>query len=935
MKTKLTTLLCLLVMCLFVVASLVACPADGVDGKSAYQLWLDQGNTGTVQDFVNSLKGEQGEAGKGIASVERNDAGELVVTYTDGTSENLGKVVFEDPSIKCDHEFAQYVLQEATCTTEGHVLNVCKNDCGYAKITYTDMDPEIHSDNDLEVVDPTCLEDGYMKVVCLGCGWADEAIAIEALGHDHTEDSTIVTAPTCEKNGSISVTCQRCGDVDVTVATEANGLLATGHSTTGIWVTVIDEGANICLDGGMELLLCENCYVNGCIDCAGKILDTKVIAAAGHVVTADWAVTTAPTMDAAGELAGFCAKCGTNATVVLPKLNTTDYNYVVTTPATCTTAGVDTYTITVGAWTGSFTVKTSTVHTYNGHKMPLDKVYAPSEVNRLYGNAPATCLDASGKGSFTCDVCGIDYLVSVKGACKNVLVGTDAPTCTAQGKNYYECSVCGEKTTTYIPMVDHVYGAPAVEKKDDKFVLTFKCNSCTDTKVVTCDTYSTATTPATCAAAGKIVYTFTYTAPNGTTKTETYTQPIAQLLHNYKGQNIDLNKVYEKSELPAEIVSQYGNQVYDCTTAGWASFVCSDCGVSFLFKMTGDHVWTKTGTTAATCTEDGYFSYTCDRDDCDATKTEKNPADLKKGHKYELSQTKSNFTKGELVFVCKNGCGVDETVTATKYEEKTVQPTCKADGKKYILYSYTFNGQLVENAEFVLEVLPKANTHTHGTSAIDITKTYTMSQLREIFGDALVGLTVYGNYPTICTDAVPVSFVCDVCDTPWLIDVIGDHDYTAWTNVPASCEADGYKYRTCRVCGDRQEEATEKATGHSFNYTVTAPTADAAGKVVVTCDNCTAYNKEYTLPALTDAAYTAVVVREASCEAEGLKTLTYVVKDGETVVYTYTVNVTIEITEHVDDEPPVESTWTENGFVYTGYLCKSCNKMIVTSKTPA
>ena len=69
MKTKLTTLLCLLVMCLFVVASLVACPgADGVDGKSAYQLWLDQGNTGTVQDFVNSLKGEQGEAGKGIAS---------------------------------------------------------------------------------------------------------------------------------------------------------------------------------------------------------------------------------------------------------------------------------------------------------------------------------------------------------------------------------------------------------------------------------------------------------------------------------------------------------------------------------------------------------------------------------------------------------------------------------------------------------------------------------------------------------------------------------------------------------------------------------------------------------------------------------------------------------------------------------------------------
>ena len=32
----------------------------GVDGKSAYQVWLDQGNTGTPQDFLNSLKGRYG-----------------------------------------------------------------------------------------------------------------------------------------------------------------------------------------------------------------------------------------------------------------------------------------------------------------------------------------------------------------------------------------------------------------------------------------------------------------------------------------------------------------------------------------------------------------------------------------------------------------------------------------------------------------------------------------------------------------------------------------------------------------------------------------------------------------------------------------------------------------------------------------------------------
>ncbi len=36
---------------------------DGLDGKSAYQIWLDQGNSGTEQDFLDSLEGEQGPPG--------------------------------------------------------------------------------------------------------------------------------------------------------------------------------------------------------------------------------------------------------------------------------------------------------------------------------------------------------------------------------------------------------------------------------------------------------------------------------------------------------------------------------------------------------------------------------------------------------------------------------------------------------------------------------------------------------------------------------------------------------------------------------------------------------------------------------------------------------------------------------------------------------
>ena len=34
---------------------------DGEDGKSAYQIWLDEGNVGTEEDFLESIKGEKGD----------------------------------------------------------------------------------------------------------------------------------------------------------------------------------------------------------------------------------------------------------------------------------------------------------------------------------------------------------------------------------------------------------------------------------------------------------------------------------------------------------------------------------------------------------------------------------------------------------------------------------------------------------------------------------------------------------------------------------------------------------------------------------------------------------------------------------------------------------------------------------------------------------
>jgi len=38
--------------------------ADSSDGQSAYEVWLSNGNTGTIDDFLASLKGAKGDSGE-------------------------------------------------------------------------------------------------------------------------------------------------------------------------------------------------------------------------------------------------------------------------------------------------------------------------------------------------------------------------------------------------------------------------------------------------------------------------------------------------------------------------------------------------------------------------------------------------------------------------------------------------------------------------------------------------------------------------------------------------------------------------------------------------------------------------------------------------------------------------------------------------------
>lgn len=69
---------------------------DGTDGKSAYQIWLDNGHSGTETDFLNSLKGAKGDPGQnGTNGKDGKDAIDTVKTITSGTLSSLSTGKYE------------------------------------------------------------------------------------------------------------------------------------------------------------------------------------------------------------------------------------------------------------------------------------------------------------------------------------------------------------------------------------------------------------------------------------------------------------------------------------------------------------------------------------------------------------------------------------------------------------------------------------------------------------------------------------------------------------------------------------------------------------------------------------------------------------------------------------------------------------------------
>lgn len=160
-KQRIISIIAVVTMAIVLSCALVACDKagtgdrgtngtngqDGIDGKSAYQIWLDNGNTGTEADFLTWLKGKDGtnglngkdgkdgtnglngkdgangKDGTGIQSATINNNGELIVTLDDGTIINAGQVVAPEKRLDENNQITFKTFEKTDKTIYGKVSN--------------------------------------------------------------------------------------------------------------------------------------------------------------------------------------------------------------------------------------------------------------------------------------------------------------------------------------------------------------------------------------------------------------------------------------------------------------------------------------------------------------------------------------------------------------------------------------------------------------------------------------------------------------------------------------------------------------------------------------------------------------------------------------------------------------------------------------------
>lgn len=775
-----------------------------------------------------------------------------------GTTEGIVKFMFEDPEMEGVKVSKGTLYTVKFKVKAGAATGICKPDLFVEVLNDRDANPmrsAVSSLASVAITAPTpahtcsadtlteipakahtCTEDGNYKYYRCTCGElyedADAKIpttaekVIDKAAHTDLE-KTEAKEPTCDRDGCVAYWfCTGCdnyyfdnnGAVGEKTTVEKVAIPATGHK----WVLVVggyEEGAP-----------------NHTIECSvcGQKKD-EVHADRPGDVSNKWESDKDNHWNVYG--------CGT----IMNKAAHTWDAGVVTTPATCTTAGVKAYTCDVckatktepiNATGHSYETTWTTDDTSHWHKcancdVTTDKADHTFDTNNCAENrtctecgyvkpagqhswndgevtTPATCT-TDGVKTYTCKVCSETKTEPIKASGHSLTkVEAIAATCTEGGNNeYYTCSVCKKvfkaDKTTETTVADETLAA-----------LGHKLTK-TEAKAATC-TEAGNSEYYTCGNCGKF-----FSDEAGKTEIAKDSWVTDALDHDFTGAwvNTDAAGHYHKcSRCDAT------DTVIKHTYSGKACTEADNCTVCGYAKAPGVHAWgtaeykwgndnmscTATvkctnceavetdvafigiSTTPATCTVDGKTVYTATfSSELFTTQTKEVTID-KLGHTYgaPVWSWSEDGKTATATFTCtREGCtaettGHAQTVTATVSGKQNVAPTCTDKGTTTYTAKVTFEKKDYADTKDVQDIpaLGHKLTKTPAKAA-----TCTEPGNNEYYTCATCG--------KFFSDKDGKN---EIAKDSWVIDALG-HKMTKTPAKAATCVAEGNnEYYTCSVC---------------------------------------------------------------------------------------------------------------------------------------
>ncbi len=372
-----------------------------------------------------------------------------------------------------------------------------------------------------------------------------------------------------------------------------------------------------------------------------------------------------------------------------------------------------------------------------------------------------------------------------------------------------------------------------------------------------------------------------------------------------------------------------------CTTQGYTTYTCNECGDTYIDDYTDalGHSCTSS-VTKPTCTEQGYTTYTCTRSGCGYSDMGNYKSAT--GHSYgDWEEIPATCEKsGSRYKVC-SACSdkVTETIPKLEHEyESVVTPSsCVNEG-------YTTHTCINCGDDYIDSNTP-ALGHSYGEWTDETVATCETAGLRyrecscgdreektvEPTGHDYVKTSVVT--PTHEKDGYS-TYVCNNCGNDENRDFVPaeGHSYGEWQiETVATCTEEGLRAKECS-CGDRIEE-TIAALGHKYTKTSVIPsTCTTKGYSIYTCSNCSTTKKDDYVQATGHSYGEFITETYATCAKEGLQYKTCSACSDR-------IEEVIPKTEHKYESKTTAPTCTEGG--YTTHTCSECQDTYTDSTVDA